>query len=77
MDQAKRALRRHSGTVKDFASTCAEGQPWATTVNGMGGCWKNAWPKFACEKTPLAQSDNKTTEEEEEERPGGKSQQHL
>lgn len=67
MDGAKRALRRRSETVDDSASTGAEDRPWATAVNGMGGCWKNAWPKFACEKPPMADSDNKTTEEEEEE----------
>lgn len=70
MDGAKRALRRCSETVDDSASTGTEDRPWATAVNVMGGCWKNAWPKFACEKLPMADSDNKTTEEEEEEEAG-------
>ena len=68
MDWAKRALRRHSETAEDGASTGMEGQPWATTINGMGGCRKNTWPKFAWKKKmPMAISDNKTTEKEEEE----------
>lgn len=69
MDWAKRALRRQQLN----ALTGTKSQPWATTINGMGGCWKTAWPKFACKKKkkekkemPMALSDNKTTEEEEE-----------
>lgn len=66
MDRAKRALRRHSETVKDFASTAWRANPGPQPLMVWEDAAKTLGPNLH-EKAPVATSDNKTTEEEEEE----------